>query len=124
MTKKELMQHYYLNKEILQNTEELVNLKINGRTNSDFTWSRASEEEIERQESIIVEKIKKCRILQKNINDFLNTVDDSLTRQIFSYRFLKCMSWKQVAYMVGGNNTEDSVRKISERYLKKINQKK
>ena len=52
---------------------------------------------------------------------FLNSIDDSLTRQIFYYRYVRCMSWKKVSYMTGGYNSDDGVRKIAERYLKNLN---
>ena len=116
MTKKELMQCYYLNREIMHDTEELVNLKIRERGKGTFDF--CSDEDIKRQEKMIVEKIRRCSALKKKIDDFLNTIDDSLTRQIFYYRYVKCMSWKKVSYMTGGYNSEDGVRKIAERYLK------
>lgn len=116
MTKKELMQCYYLNREIMHDTEELVNLKIKKRGDGVFDfWD---EEDIKRQEKLIVEKIRRCSVLKKKIDKFLDSVDDSLTRQIFYYRYVKCMSWKKVSYMTGGYNSEDGVRKIAERYLK------
>ncbi len=116
MTKKELMQCYYLNREIMHDTEELVNLKIRERENGCF--GTLAEDEIRMQEKLIVEKIRKCSELKKRIDDFLNTIDDSLTRQIFYYRYVKCMSWKKVSFMTGGYNSEEGVRKIAERYLK------
>ena len=116
MTKKELMQCYYLNREIMHDTEELVNLKIKKRGDGAFLFH--DEEEIKRPEMVIVEKIRRCTALKKRIDKFLDSVDDSLTRQIFYYRYVKCMSWKKVSYMTGGYNSEDGVRKIAERYLK------
>ena len=115
MTKKELMQCYYLNREIMHDTEELVNLKILARGDDGIV---TDEEEIKRQERVIVEKIRSCNQLKARIDKFLNSIDDSLTRQIFYYRYVKCMSWKKVSYMTGGYNSEEGVRKIAERYLK------
>jgi DNA-binding MltR family transcriptional regulator len=120
MTKKELMQCYYLNREIMHDTEELVNLKILAR-GDDNGVAFADEEEIKRREKVIVEKIRKCKQLKERIDKFLNSIDDSLTRQIFYYRYVRCMSWKKVSYMTGGYNSEDGVRKIAERYLMKNN---
>ena len=119
MTKKELMQLYYLNREIMNDTEELVELKIKNRTMASEKWSEEAEKIISERESEIVEKIRKCTLLRDKIKKFLEGIDDSLTRQIFYYRYDKCMTWRQVASMAGGYNTEESVRKIAERYLKK-----
>ena len=120
MTKKELMQLFYLNREIMNDTEELVKLKIRCRTCGDTEWGKAEEALILEREQEIVEKIKRCKALRKKINDFINSVDDSLTRQILYYRYGKCMTWKKVAHMTGGYNTEDNVRRIAERYLKSL----
>lgn len=119
MTKKELMQCYYLNREIMHDTEELINLKIIVRGGEGAV--RFDEDDIKRQEKAIVEKIRKCNQLKADIDKFLNSIDDSLTRQIFYYRYVRCMSWKKVSYMTGGYNSEDGVRKIAERYLKNLN---
>lgn len=52
-----------------------------------------------------------------DIEEFLNTLDDSYMRRIISLRFVERLSWRQVARRVGGN-TEDSVRKAFERFMK------
>ncbi|MBQ9757156.1 MAG: hypothetical protein IJW15_01905 [Clostridia bacterium] len=117
MTKKELMQIYYLNREIMHDTEELVNLKIEARQSE--KGNRYARENIKERERIIVEKIRRCSELKERIDKFLSSIDDSLTRQVFYYRYVKCMTWKKVAYMTGGYNSEEGVRKIAERYLKK-----
>ena len=43
MTKKELMQLYYLNREIMHDTEELVNLKIENRGIGMSEWDKKKE---------------------------------------------------------------------------------
>ncbi len=118
MTKKELRQLYYLNREIMNDTEELVKLKIKSRNCEDTEWGRAQEILIAEREREIVDKVKRCKELRNKINDFINSIDDSWTRQIFYYRFSKCMSWKKVAYMTGGPISEDGARMIVDRYLK------
>jgi hypothetical protein len=56
--------------------------------------------------------------LAEETNDYINDIDDSLVRQIFTLRYINGLEWRQVAASIGGNNTADSVRKIAERYLK------
>ena len=116
MTKRELVQLYYLNREIINDTEELVKLKI--RQKEGQGRSKITEEYIAECEKEIVEKIRKCTKLRDRVKTFINSIDDSLTRQVFYYRYSKCMRWQQVACIIGGSNTADSVRKIAERYLK------
>lgn len=117
MTKKELMQLYYLNREIMNDTEELVELKIKQRSGK--PWNEDSEKLIKERERELVSKIRNCTQLKEKIDKFINNIDDSLTRQIFYYRYVKCMPWRQVSYMTGAYCSEDCVRKIAERYLKK-----
>ena len=121
MTKKELMQLYYLNREIMHDTEELVNLKIENRGIGMSEWDKKKEAIIKKREKELVLKIRSCTVLRDKVKDFIDSIDDSLVRQVLYYRYSKCMTWRQVAYVIGGRNTEESVRKIAERYLKKMN---
>lgn len=50
---------------------------------------------------------------------YIDGVEDSLTRQILSLRFINGMNWQQVADCVGGGITEYSVKHICYRYLAK-----
>jgi len=120
MTKRELVQLYYLNREIINDTEELVGLKIRQREGTGRGKSKVTDKYIADCEREIVEKIHRCTKLRDKVKAFINSIDDSLTRQVFHYRYSKCMHWQQVAYMIGGGNTAESVRKIAERYLKKV----
>lgn len=123
MTKKELMQLYYLNREILNSTEELVNIKMESRRLKNGEISKRREKMIKRREDELVNKIRACTDLRNRASAFIESIDDSLTRQVFYCRFSKCMTWQQVAYAVGGKNTNDGVRKIAERYLIKLGKK-
>ena len=120
MTKAELMQLYYLNREIINDTEELVELKIKARQCAEEKWNPEMEKMIAEHEARLVEKVRRCKKLRNKINEFIDGIEDSLTRQIIFYRYEKCMTWRQVAYMTGGYNSEEGVRKIAERYLKRI----
>lgn len=51
---------------------------------------------------------------------YIYGIPDSLTRQIVYYRCVSLFSWRRVAYEVGGNNTEDGVRKIYSRFMDKL----
>lgn len=49
--------------------------------------------------------------------EFVAGIKDSQTRQIIFLRFIKGMTWGQVALKVGGGNTSDGVRKRAVRYI-------
>lgn len=55
---------------------------------------------------------------EEKLNLIINTIDNDLTRTIFRLRFLHCLTWKEVAVVVGGRNTEKSVKNICYRHLK------
>ena len=51
------------------------------------------------------------------IVEWINTIDNDQTRLIFRMRFIRGLSWKEVALVVGGRNSEDSVRMACYRYI-------
>lgn len=50
---------------------------------------------------------------------FIRSVDDSRLRRIINLRFVEKHSWNEVADRIGGGNTEDSVKKAFQRFMKK-----
>lgn len=59
----------------------------------------------------------------KRLNDFINGIDDSQLRLIFSYRYINNLTWRQIAFHIGGGNTEHGIIMRHNRYLKKINKR-
>lgn len=53
------------------------------------------------------------------ITGWIDAIEDLQVNLIFSLRFKERMSWNEVADNVGGNNTENSVRMMVNRYLEK-----
>jgi len=53
------------------------------------------------------------------LQSFIEQIDDSQVRLIFTMRYLDGLSWHQVAWRLGGN-TADSVRMIHNRYLVRL----
>ena len=51
------------------------------------------------------------------IDELIGEIDDSLTRQIITLRYVNGLTWGQVAAHIGGGNTADGVRKRCHRYL-------
>lgn len=128
MTIKELSQLYHLNWEIEQEKVRLqeltaaatdISAKISGLPHvgglSDKTAIAA---QIADSKAIIEAKIALSVVEYNRLNRYINSVEDSLTRQILSLRFVNGLSWNQVAMSVGGGNTEGSVKQICYRFVK------
>lgn len=62
---------------------------------------------------------EKCCRERDEILTYIDAIEDSILRQIFMYRHLDGLSWRAVAFRTGGNNTEDGVRKLHDRFLRK-----
>ena len=130
MTKAELEQIYYLNRELkLWETElervrckSLVGSPLPGNSHgsgvSDKVADRA--ERIIELESRIIAKRDEIQRLRDEAVEYIYGIPDSLTRQIIYYRCVSLMSWRKVAYEVGGNNTPDGVRMIYNRFMDQI----
>lgn len=130
MTIKELSQLYWLNREIEADQHRLEELKIQAQSvsspNMNGSPRRGSQEasrieacvaEIIDMQAIISAKQQQCIYEKSRLERYIASIPDSLTRMIFTYRFINGLSWLQVAHHVGGNS-EDSVKKICYRFLK------
>lgn len=67
--------------------------------------------------AIIAAKQQQCIHERGRLERYIADIPDSLTRQIFTLRFINGLTWYQVAMHIGGGNTEDSVRMACNRYL-------
>lgn len=135
MTARELNQLYHLNREIEQKQSQLEGLRTiaTGATSqitglphgygiSDKVGNCSAE--IADLENFIAYSIKRCLQEVRRLNEYIESVDDSLTRQILTFRHMNGLSWTQVAACIGGGNTKDSVRMLHDRFLRKERQKK
>ena len=52
-----------------------------------------------------------------SVEKFIASITDSHMRRIVNLRVIKGMSWNKVADIMGGGNTEDSVRKAFDRFI-------
>lgn len=49
--------------------------------------------------------------------DFIQSIEDVQLRILFRLRFIRCLTWAEVASVIGGQNSEESVKKMCYRYL-------
>lgn len=51
------------------------------------------------------------------VSAFITAIENDQTRMIFRLRFLRCLTWGEVAAVIGGRNTEAAVKNMCYRYL-------
>lgn len=129
MTKKELSRYYYLEREILHDKEEIEELQTQAthitQMLSDMPKGQGNKDKIEKivaelveRDALLHEKKAKAEHARNEILQYINDIDDPLIRLIIQYRYVNLLSWTKVAYFVGGNNTPDGVRMLSDRYIR------
>ena len=132
MERNEVMQAYYIRKEIKMWEDELAQLKENSEAKAAPTYIQGGRSEnmpsdptggtVAQRAGIeekIIKLLKKAKVAEENIAEYVNTIDDSLERQIVFYRCIKCLSWIKVAHKIGGGNTADGVRMRFDRMFPK-----
>ena len=127
MTLKQLDQIYYLTKEKkmwedrLRELPDITAVRYDsiGVSNSGVSSPvQQIAEQREKIREIISAKLAEISFVEREILEYICSIDDSLMRQIMTHRHIELKSWLQVANTIGGNNTADSVRMMHDRYLK------
>ena len=127
MTIKQLDQIYYLTKEKqmwedrLRELPDITAVRYDsiGVSNSGVSSPvQQIAEQREKIREIISAKLVEISFVEREILEYICSIDDSLMRQIMTHRHIELKSWLQVANTIGGNNTADSVRMMHDRYLK------
>lgn len=70
-------------------------------------------------EEIIAEKKVALEAKERELTEYIMTVDDSLVRRAMYLRHVCCKSWNAVAMDIGGDNTADTIRKAHDRFIKR-----
>ena len=65
----------------------------------------------------IEDKYTELLELQNNVEEYIDSINDSRMRRIVRMRFIDKLTWNQVACRIGGGNTEDSVKKAFYRFI-------
>ena len=130
MTKSDLEQIYYLNRELKMWETELERVRCKSLVGSPLPsnshGSGVSDKVADRAERIIelenriIAKRDEIQRLRDEAVEYIYSIPDSLTRQIIYYRCVSLMSWCRVAYEVGGYNTAESVRQIYSRFMRDL----
>lgn len=125
--KQTLEQIYYINRELKMWERELERLKLRSPVNSPIPRNGSGSgisdptarnaERIIEVESYIKYKAQQLQDARDEAMRLIWEIPDSLTRMIVFYRCVSLMSWRRVAYEVGGGNTENGVRMIYNRFM-------
>lgn len=130
MTKDELKQLAALQREInlLQNHIEQMPVEYDWVVGSDdeFPYGRQtiglggySNERYKRIRTGLERKKQECLAKVDEMTTFINTVEDSLLRQLLIMRYIQRKKWQQIVAEMGYEYTEDQLRKKLERFLEK-----
>ena len=90
------------------------------------------EEDTDKYENHIINmELRRVRRMQdetdESLSEIRQTVDeieDEFIKSIITYRFINGMSWRQVAFRIGGGNTESAVKMAYKRYIERTNRDK
>lgn len=131
MTKKELSQYYWLKREIEEDekrlrlmrerayapkSQRLTGMPGGGTPDGDRMAEIIAE--ITDLEAIIAAKRIQCIHECQRIERFIHSIPDSMTRMVFTYRCIECMTWREVAAHMGHMMSEENARQLYSRYLK------
>lgn len=130
MTLEEVKQVYYINEEIKRWEKELNKIRnksyvkgqqLTGLPRASGAGDKTAERAmLEREYEELIKDAQYRAIGARNhIMRYINTIDDSLMRQIIFYRHIALLPWSVVANEVGGDNTADSVRMLHNRFFAK-----
>lgn len=120
MRRKQLSQYRYLLREIRE--EKLYLAQLTGKLlrlapKAPETWEQLPEE-IERRRARTKENVEKCRKILAELEAYIDGIEDSQIRHIFTLRYVHAYSWRRIAYAIGGYE-ESYARKKHDRYIAK-----
>ncbi len=125
MTKSELEQIYYLNRELKMWEDELSRIRarslVQSPSGSSSHGSGMSDKVAQRGERVVEleRKVSERKALIREVKEFIRNIPDCLTRMIVENHCMKDKDWGEILDIVGGKkNTEDSIQKRYYRFLK------
>ena len=128
MTRKEINQIYYYNKQIEKLTQDLIDIEsgtyrspqldgiprgASGKSDPTGTAGTSAAD----IKTLIEEYRYKIERKRREVYEYISELDDALVELIILYRCINLCTWDQVAAHIGGGNTADSVRMIFNRHF-------
>lgn len=129
MTLKELSRYYNLQKQLERSRELLASLEasaspgaqaLTGMPHGSGAGDKVGDlaAEIADTKAHIQRLERRAGQAAGCISAYIDTIEDQHTRMIFRLRFIRCLTWGEVAAVIGGHNSERGVKAICYRYLK------
>lgn len=128
MTLQELSQYFKLRERLARDEEILESLEatacpgaqvLTGMPHTPGVKDKVGDLAVE-----IADMKERIRFLEEEIareevkvSAFITAIENDQTRMIFRLRFLRCLTWGEVAAVIGGRNTEAAVKNMCYRYL-------
>lgn len=128
MTLQELSQYFKLRERLARDEEILESLEatacpgaqvLTGMPHTPGVKDKVGDLAVE-----IADMKERIRFLEEEIaregvkvSAFIAGIENDQTRMIFRLRFLRCLTWGEVAAVIGGRNTEAAVKNVCYRYL-------
>lgn len=130
MTLQELSQHFKLREQLARDEEILKSLEAaaypGAQAFTGMPHTPGVSDKVGYLAAEIADMKEQIRILSEEIAQdeatvaaYIETIEDGQTRMIFQLRFLRCLTWAEVATVIGGRNTEAGVRMVCYRYLRR-----
>ena len=130
MTKEQLGQYKCLCLEIKELENRLNKLKRQEVSDkviasaSDFPYNQyqlkiqgyEDDKYIEKIRARLIRRIRRCKKLRLEIEEFIEEIEDSRIRLIFELRYIQCKSWVYISNKLGSSN-ESYARKSHDRYI-------
>ena len=131
MTRKDLERVYYLKRELLmwqkRHEELLADMSQDSVPSDGLPHSvtnkitRPTENKavlLADHAELIREHMQKIGLAIMEVESFIATIEDPLTRQIVKLRCVDCLSWGEVAEQIGSNASAENMRLIYHRFIK------
>lgn len=137
MTRQKLKQFRHLKREIELLEEQILNLeagivtdKVKGSL-SHHPWIETSfritgfdQDELGRKMSRLKKRLQRrvddLMDLRTEILEFVESIEDSLLRQVIILRHVNGLTWEQVAAEIGSGTTWNSLRMMHDRFLERL----
>ena len=128
MTLQELSRHFKLRERLERDTELLKSLEaaacpgaqvLTGMPHAPGVRDKVGDLAVEIAD--LKERIRylenEIEVEEQEVTRFITAIPDEQLRGIFRLRFLRGLTWGEVAAVVGGRNTEEAVKSSAYRYL-------
>ena len=121
MTLQELSQYYKLRERLKRDEEILESLRAAACPGAQNLSGMPHAPGVRDKVADMTERIRYLKEeigrAEAAVTEFVESIENDQTRMIFRLRFLRCLTWGEVAAVIGGRNTEDGVKSACYRYL-------